>query len=1011
MMKKISYNFIISPVLAICLALIIVVLGLFSFVKLPINLYPKINTDIIQIETDYPGASPDIVQGHVTSYLQNAITNIDDIQYIESSSQEGISFIKIFLKMGANIDTIFGEVSQQVNSVENLLPPGAQLPFVEKVPASQTPMMIVGFRATALTREQVADYVRRYIQPVIQSINGISTVNVLGGLYAMRVWLDPNKMIFYNVSAEDVQNAISNNNTLTSSGHTKSGLSSMQVDADISLSSAKDFGNIVVKSNGNAPVRLRDIAKVTLGRRSSDINSFNNGMPAVNMFVQTSSGMNPLVVISHVNQVLSSLKKTLPYGIQSTVIYDATTYIRLAISNVFYAFIQSIIIVTLIVFLFLGSLRVVVVPLVAIPLSIMGACAIMHLFGYSINLLTLTAAVLATGLVVDDAIVVVENVQRHLSINKTPKNSAIDAMQEITFPIVAMTLTLVAIYLPFGFQNGIASSLFSEFAYSLAGAVLISGVVALTISPYMCANILLNHENKIQKSIDKIFNKIKMAYYVLLKKVVNRKKSIITSWMLLFALLIYGIIALPKCLAPVEDPGFLMVLGMAKNSSSSNVLIKSAKDIMRIYSSMKTIKNSMLVTGIPDIHQIMSFPILKPWGMRDDVQTLQRQLQFRLNQISGMALVTLIPSMLPGNQEPFPIEFVVMGHDYQSLYDVTQKILRDARKSGLFLFIKSDLAYDQPTAVFNINHNKMNDLGVTPQQVANLLSVTMSDNRIQQFDLNGQNYDVVTEVGAKFREHPDQLLSYSVLGNDDLMIPLSSFTTIDYKVKPYQLNQFQNQDAVMLLGEMRPPYSLSQGLNFLKSTALHYTSPEMNYSYAGPSLQLLLAGHEMILLFLLGSLVIYIILTLLFQSYVDALIILIGSAPMSLLGGVSFLFFGFADLNIYTEIALLTLVGLISKHGILIVKFANEFLSKGHSIEKSIFKATSLRLRPILMTTFAMFFGSLPLLFSYDSGSKSKFDMGLVLSSGIIFGTMMTLFILPVFYVTFKKKRDKTRDI
>ena len=410
----------------------------------------------------------------------------------------------------------------------------------------------------------------------------------------------------------------------------------------------------------------------------------------------------------------------------------------------------------------------------------------------------------------------------------------------------------------------------------------------------------------------------------------------------------------------------------------------------------------MLATAVPDLHQLISFAILKPWGERPAAPILQQQLQANLNMLSGTQAVALIPSMLPGSQNGFTVEFMVMGHDYQSLYSVTQQIVQKARQSGLFLFVQSDLQYDQPEAMFQFDHNKMNDLGVNSQQVADLLSLSMSNNRIQQYDLDGQNYDVVTQLAPQFRTEPQQLLNQEVMGKDNKMIPLSSFTTIQYQVVPYQLNQFQGQDAVMIMGEVMPPHSLSDALSFLNQTAGQVMTPDMNTAYAGASLQFEQEGHSMLQLFIFGFLVIYLILMLLFQSYKDALIILLGSVPLTLLGGLAFLWLGVTDLNIYTEIGLLTLIGLVSKHGILIVKFANEFIEAGLSPKIAIIKAASLRLRPILMTTAAMFFGALPLLFSIGGASESKFNLGLVICSGIVFGTCMTLFILPGFYLLIK---------
>jgi multidrug efflux pump len=1004
--------FIRKPIFAIGLALVIALLGVLSFFKLPIELYPNIDTDLIEIQTLYPGASAETMQNYVTSIIEQSITGIDSVEYIESSSTQGASTIDVSLKIGTHSSDAFNQIVQRVNTVESLLPSAALTPTINQVAASQAPMMIIGFTSDNLSREQMADYLRRTVEPRIGAIPGVAGASVLGGQFAMRIWLDPNKMAGYGLTAGDVNQAILNSNTLTASGNSEATATAMNINAKVDLNQPTDFADISLLQKNGANVHLRDVADVGLGRRTDQISSFYDGKPCVNLFVTLSPGANPLTVIQQVNEELPSIQAGLPYGIQLHVIHDATHYIHSAISGVIEALLEAVAIVSLVVFLFLGCVRAITIPLIVIPLSLLGACVCMVFFGFSINLLTLLAAVLAIGLVVDDAIVVLENIQRHIDEQKSPMEAARLGLKEIGFPIIAMTLTLVAIYLPIGLQSGLTSKLFSEFTYSLAATVLISGVLALTLSPMMCAKILTRDEKPFQKKAEAVFEQLTVGYEKSLRWFMQKHKTAKTLWLGVLFAVFAGFLLVPSSLAPTEDSGFLMVLGTAPNSSSNDFLLNNATQLEQAYKNMPSVVHQIVLAGIPDEHQILSFGILKPMGDRPGIEKIQTQLQHALNQIPGANFVALVPSLLPGDQDDFPVQFVIMGDSYPRLYAVAQQIIQASWQSGLFLFVKSDLKYDQPSAVFEFDRDKMNDLGIDADQVATFFSTFMSNNKIQQFSLQGQPYDVVPELAPQFRAAPEQLLNYTLRNHAGDMIPLSSFAHIEYETIPYALNQFQGQNAVTLQGEMIPGHSLSEGLAFMRDAAHAHMTPAMSYTYAGTSLQLVEAGHTMVLLFVFGLLVIYLILLFLFQSYKDPLIILLGSVPAALFGAMLFLVFGAADLNMYTEIGLLTLIGLVSKHGILIVKFANDLMKeKALTPLEAVIHAAKLRLRPILMTTAAMFFGSLPLLLSRGSAAASKFDLGLVITTGILLGTLMTLFLLPAIYLIFHGKREKKIDL
>ncbi|MDA8052753.1 MAG: efflux RND transporter permease subunit [Deltaproteobacteria bacterium] len=1004
--------FIKRPVLAIVLSLVILILGARSLSELSLREYPKVEDTLVTVQTAYPGATANVVQGFITMPLERAIASAEGIDYMTSSSAEGVSTISVFMRLNYNPNAALAEVLSETNSVLNQLPAQSQRPVITKTSVTNLAYLYLAFTSRSMSGSQITDYISRAVQSKIQSINGVGQVMIYGNKsFAMRIWLNPKKMAEFNVTPVQVSQALANNNYISANGYTKSNYIQVNVSADTYLHNIKQFKNLVVANDGGTLVRIKDIGTVELGSQKYDAGNIMNGEKAVVMGIFTTPTANPLTVVGNIRKILPSLRAQLPAHLKLRVAFDRTTFIRSSISEVVKAVVETILIVIIVIFLFLGSARSVIIPIIAIPLSIIGDLFIMFYLHYSINLLTLLAMVLAIGLVVDDAIVVVENVSRHIEEGKKPVEAALIGARELGIPVIAMSITLVAVFLPIGFMSGLTGALFTEFAFTLAGAVIISGIIALTLSPMMSSKFLKTDMGKkgFTHFLDVTFDKIKSIYLKILHSVLDYKPIVAFVIIVVLASLYFLFITTKTELAPTEDQGVVFVMGTAAPTSTFNNLNVYAKQIGDIYRTFPELSHYFMALGASGNNSLISGFLLKPWSQRKKTQMqLTPVLQGKLNTVPGLKLVAFPLASLPGSQG-LPVEFVITSAaNYSELRSVADGLEEKAMKSGLFLYMDSDLKYDEPLLNVSIDRSKAQSMGITMQEIGDTLSTMLSENYVNWFEMQGYSYEVIPQVIQKYRFNAGMLKNYYIAASNGNMVPLSSFIKIKTSVVPESLNQFNQLNSVTISATTKPGVTMGQALSYLENISKTIFPIGFTYNFAGQSRQYVEEGSTMIITFFFALIIIYLVLAALFNSFVDPLIILV-SVPMSLTGALIFLSLGFATINIYTEVGLVTLIGLVSKHGILITRFANDLQNEGIDKRSAIEQASAIRLRPILMTTAAMVFGVVPLLIATGAGAVSRFDIGLVIAAGLGIGTFLTIFIVPAVYMFIGK--DINKDI
>ncbi len=998
--------FIRRPVLATVLSLLILVLGLRAMFTLQVLQYPKTENAVVTVTTTYYGADPATIAGFITTPLENAIAQADGIDYMSSTSTPGVSTITVNLRLNYDASKALTQISSKISSVTNQLPPGTQTPVLTVKVGQTIDAMYLGFSSDVLKPNQITDYITRVVQPKLQAVPGVQTAEILGGRsFALRAWLNPQKMAAYGLTATDVAQALKANDYIAGLGSTKGQMVEVNLNASTDLHSLDEFRNLVVKRSGNAIVRLQDVAKVTLGDDDYDSEVRFDGKRAVYVGIQVAPAANLLTVIQGVRSVFPAIQQQLPQGLHGAIVYDSTKFVNSSIHEVIRSLMEAVLIVTAVVFLFLGSPRSVMIPIIAIPLSLIGTFTMMLIFGFSINLLTLLALVLAIGLVVDDAIIVVENVNRHLEDGMKPVPAAIQAARELGGPILAMTVVLVAVYVPIGFQGGLTGALFTEFAFTLVGAVTMSAVIALTLSPMMCSRLLRHHtpgakdwETRVIGFIDRSFSVIHRRYVRMLHGSLNTLPVTVV-----FALIILGSIwflysSATSELAPQEDQG--VILTSSTNAPNSTLQQRLLYD-QQVYDVMKTFPETdhVFQLDVPGID--IAGMVLKPWDQRArTAHTLQPLVQKQVAGIAGSRVVAFQPSPLPGTSG-LPIQFVIgTTEPFAQLNDVSAKFLKDARASGLFIFLDSDLRIDNPQVTVHIDRNKAALLGLNMSDVGAALSSMLGGGYVNYFGMAGRSYKVIPQVQQRFRLNPDQLLNYYVRASDGRTVPLSTIATIQTKTEPESLNHFQQLNAATIQGVPAPGVTQGTAIDYLNNLAKKDLPVGYSVDYGGLSRQYVQESGGFLLTFGFALIIIYLSLAALFESFRDPLIILI-SVPMSIAGALFFVGLGLggATLNIYTEVGLVTLMGLISKHGILIVEVANRLQRDGHHKREAIEMAAGIRLRPILMTTAAMVLGVIPLIIASGAGAASRFDMGLVIASGLAVGTLFTLFVVPAVYM------------
>ncbi|MET4213467.1 MULTISPECIES: efflux RND transporter permease subunit [unclassified Bradyrhizobium] len=996
--------FIRRPVLAIVVSALILVLGLRSMTSLSILQYPRTQNAIVTVTTAYAGADSDIIAGFITTPLENAIAQANGIDYMNSSSITGTSTITVNLRLNYDSGKAMTEINAKVNSVLNQLPTGSQQPTLALKVGQTIDAMYIGFASDVLAPNQITDYLSRVVQPRLQSVAGVQTAELLGGKkFALRAWLDADKLAGYGLTATDVSTALSGNDYIAGLGATRGRLVQVDLSATTNLHSLEQYRNLVVKQVNGAIIRLKDVANVTLGNDDYDSSAKFNGKTAVYLGIQVAPTANLLDVIKGVKAALPDINANLPNGIVSEILYDSTAFVNSSIDEVVHSLVEAVLIVTIVVFLFLGSWRSVLIPVIAIPLSLIGTFALMLLMGFSINLLTLLALVLAIGLVVDDAIIVVESVHRLIDQGETPIEAAIQSARALASPILAMTVVLIAVYVPVGFQGGLTGALFTEFAFTLAGSVMVSAVIALTLSPMNCAWLLrrterdaTNWEARLVRRIDHTLERLTAAYRRGLESVFETKSVVVVFALLLLAGIPWLYVNSQSELAPDEDQGVVLML---TNSAPSATAEQRQFYGQQLYDLIANRAETAVVFQIDTPSQAIGGWVLKPWDKRTaTTKTLQPELQNLLNDIAGTRSVAFQPSPLPGSNG-LPIQFVIgTTGSFNELDEVARNFMAEALKTGQFIFLDNDLKVDKPKSTVVFDRDKAGDLGLKMSDLGGALATMLGGNYVEYFSLDGRSYKVIPQVRQNDRLTTEQLLSYQIRTSNNTMVPLATVAHLDDKTVPQTLNHFQQINAATISGVAMPGVAMGDALATLKTLA---KSLPAGYSvdFAGASRQLELESGGFIATFLFALIIIYLALAALFNSFMDPVIILI-SVPMSLAGALIFISVGLggASINIYTQVGLVTLMGLVSKHGILMVEVANELRAEGKNRSEAIIEAATIRLRPILMTTAAMVLGVLPLVTASGAGAVSRYNMGLVIATGLSIGTLFTLFVVPVAY-------------
>ena len=1004
---KFTDIFIRRPVLACVVSLMLLVIGLKAFQALPILEYPKTENAVVTITTVYYGADPETVAGFVTTPLENAIAQANGIDYMASNSVSGTSTITANLVLNFDPDKAITEITSKINSVINQLPTGVQQPTLSVAIGQSLDALIIGFSSKDLSPNQITDYLVRNVQPRLQAVPGVQTAELLGGQnFALRAWLDPAKLAAYGLTATDVTAALAGNNVVAGIGTTKGQMVQLNLTASTTLHSAQQFRDLVVKQVNGGIIRLGDVANVTLGSDDYESSVEYNGQKGVYLGIQTVPSASLLAVVNGVKAVLPQVQQQLPAGLSGDVIYDSTIFVNSSIAEVERSLAETVLIVTLVIFAFLGSPRSVIIPVVTIPLSLIGTFAVMLVLNFSINLLTLLALVLAIGLVVDDAIIVVESVNRHLEEGMRPRDAAMRAARDLANPIIAMTVVLVAVYVPIGFQAGLTGALFTEFAFTVVGAVTMSAVVALTLSPMMCGVLLRPHaqgqaagwSDRLTNLIDRGFTRLQNGYQ---RRLRGSLRTLPVT--LLFAALVIGSIyflygSASSELAPQEDQGVVILLPTSAPDATLQQKELFGEQMQGIMEKIPEADQTFQV-----ISPIMSISgvTLKPWDQRRRGATaIQQELQNQLSAVAGQRIVAFQPPALPG-AEGLPIQFVLKStQPISTLYPEAQKFLADATASGLFLFIDSDLKLDAPQQVIEIDRDKAAGLGLSMADIGNALGGLLGGAYTNYFSLGSRSYKVISQVQQRHRLTIDQVMRYQIATVNGAPIPISAVARVRQETVPETVTHFQQQNSATIQGVPSPGVSQADALHALQRIAARDLPPDVLIDYAGPLRQFVQESSGFVATFGLALIIIFLALAALFESFRDPLVILV-SIPMSIAGALVFISLGFggASLNIYTEVGLVTLMGLISKHGILIVAVANEAQRAGMSKLDAIVHAAGVRLRPILMTTAAMVLGVVPLITASGAGAASRFNMGLVIASGLSIGTLFTLFVLPAVYL------------
>ncbi len=994
--------FIKRPVLAVCISLLITLLGLQSLKNMAVRQYPDMTNTVITVTTSYYGAGADLIQGFITAPIEQAVAQADNIDYMTSSSKMGSSTITIYMKLNTDPNGALADVMSRVNSVKSQLPSDAQDPTISLSTGSTTSVLYIAFSSDVMDGPQITDYLNRVVIPQLFTVNGVAKVNLYGGNeYALRIWIDPLKLAAHQLTAQDVVNVLKANNFQTSSGQINNYYTLMNTNTNTQVANADELSELIVASKNGAVVRMKDVAKISMATSHDSFRSIANGQKGVVAAIDATPTANPLDIAAGVTALMPTLEKGLPSTLKMNTIYDSTISIDESINEVIHTIVEAAIIVLVVITLFMGSFRAVVIPIITIPLSMIGVIMLMSLFGFSINLMTLLAMVLAIGLVVDDAIVVVENVDRHIKNGLSPFKAAIIGTREIAIPVISMTITLGAVYSPIALMGGITGSLFTEFALTLAGSVLISGIIALTLSPMMCSKMLKAEEKpgKFESIVNRILNRITEIYTGMLDAVLTTRTPIVIVAIVIMASLPLLFKYCSSELAPYEDSGAFMMMGKAPTNANLDYIEDGIKKLNNEAAKDPAVLNTLGMIGTPASNQGMAILVLKDFNEREKQSEVIKRVSPLLTKSPNINATVFQMPPLPGSSSGLPMQFVLMTpNSFEELYDVSEQVMEKARKSGLFVYFDSDLSYDSPTLYIDVDRKKAGAYGITMSDIGQTLSTIIADGYVNRVSIDGRSYEVIPQSERIERMNPDSLNKYFVKSQSGDMISLRSILNVKVKAEPATLSKMSQQNAATLSFALSPGVNMGEAVSFFENEVVPTLPAGYTHNYKGESRQFTTEGSSLASTFALAVFIIFLVLACQFESWRDPCVILI-AVPLAISGALLFLSVGMASLNIYTEVGLITLVGLISKHGILICEVSREEqLKNGCSKIEAVKRAASVRLRPILMTTAAMVAGLVPLLTAAGAGAESRFSIGLVIVAGLSIGTMFTLFVLPVIY-------------
>ncbi|MBW8189921.1 multidrug efflux RND transporter permease subunit [Neiella marina] len=996
-------TFIRRPVLAVAISLLLVLLGLQALRGMQLREYPEMTNTVVTVSTSYWGANSDLIQGFITQPLEQAIAQADNVDFMTSQSSLGASTITAQMKLNTDPNAALADILAKVNSVRSQLPSEAEDPSVDMSTGSSTSVIYIAFTSPELNASQINDYLERVIQPQLFTIPGVAKVNLYGGIkFALRVWLDPQKMAALDLTATEVSQVLEANNFQSAPGQATGVFNVFNGEVNSQVSSPDELERMVVASREGSVVRLSDIATVSLEKSRDSYRAIANGKNAVVVAIDPTPTANPLDITKQVRIMLPDLANNLPDTINMKVLYDSTLAIEESINEVIHTIVEAGIIVLVVITLFLGNFRAVLIPVITIPLSLIGVAMVMSVFGFSMNLMTLLAMVLAIGLVVDDAIVVVENVDRHIKMGKKPYQAAILGTREIALPVIAMTITLAAVYAPIALMGGITGSLFKEFALTLAGSVFISGVVALTLSPMMCSQLLKPHTNpsRFEQGVESVLGAVNRTYDRWLRAVLNHRQVVVVFAILVFVSLPLMFRFIPSELAPSEDKGGFMMMGKAPATANLDYIQNHAQETAEQVAQLDAVDSWLAFSGVPQSNMAMGILNLKTWSQRDDSQhEVIAKTSAMITNSAGLAFSAFSFPELPGASSGLPVQMVISTpNSFESLFEVANSIYEQVKVSPLFVYSEMDLSYDSATMRIQIDRDKAGAYGITMQDIGLTLSTMMSDGYINRVDLSGRGYEVITQVPRELRLTPESAANYYVRASNGQAVPLGELITISVKGQPRSLPHFNQLNSATIGGVAMPGTSMGDVVNYLDQLAAEQLPKGYQYDYLGESRQYVEEGSALYETFLLALAIIFLVLASQFESLRDPLVILV-SVPLAICGALIAMAWGLSTMNIYAQIGLVTLIGLITKHGILICEVAKEAqLQHGKNRTESVIEAASIRLRAILMTTLSMVAGLIPLLMASGAGAISRFSIGLVIVAGLTIGTVFTLFVLPVIY-------------